>query len=268
MREVAAEWIKPNDRLTSLERLQIYNRCYWFRVLDSLYDDFPGVKSVVGSRRFHRLITAYLAKYPSRSYTLRDLGERLPLFIEAEPGWASPRERLALDMARFEWAQVVAFDGPAFPPVHVDELLGKDPSELRLGLQPYITLLDAAYPVDNFALAIKEQSSDGLHSQASNVVESGPRRAAARRVRLPKPERTLVAVHRHANSIYFKRLEPGQFALLQALQSGGTVEDACAVAAEAAEASVDLAAEIREWFENAASLGWFCRFENREPKTD
>ena len=37
-----AEFIKPNDRLSSTERLEIYSRSYWFRVLDSLYDDFPG----------------------------------------------------------------------------------------------------------------------------------------------------------------------------------------------------------------------------------
>ncbi len=33
MRAVASQIIKPNDRLTSFERLEIYNRQYWFRVL-------------------------------------------------------------------------------------------------------------------------------------------------------------------------------------------------------------------------------------------
>jgi hypothetical protein len=51
-----AEFIKPNNRLTSLERLEIYSRSYWFRILDSLYDDFPGCapcsvsETSVGSR--------------------------------------------------------------------------------------------------------------------------------------------------------------------------------------------------------------------------
>ena len=34
MHDVAAEFIKPNDRLSSFERLEIHNRQYWFRVLD------------------------------------------------------------------------------------------------------------------------------------------------------------------------------------------------------------------------------------------
>src|SRR6266478_6502467 len=68
--EVAESFIKPNDRLSSFERLEIYNRVYWFRVLDCLYDDYPGLRAVLGGPKFIKLITAYLAKYPSVSFTL------------------------------------------------------------------------------------------------------------------------------------------------------------------------------------------------------
>ena len=67
---VAAEvssFIKPNDRLTSFERLEIYNRQYWFRIFSSFEEDFPGLKSIVGVRRFERLMRAYLEANPSRS---------------------------------------------------------------------------------------------------------------------------------------------------------------------------------------------------------
>ena len=76
MDEAAAEFIKPNDRLSSFERLEIHNRQYWYRVLDCLWDDYPGLRAVIGQRKFMKLITAYLARYPSDSYTLRDLGNR------------------------------------------------------------------------------------------------------------------------------------------------------------------------------------------------
>ena len=45
MRTVAGEFIKPNDRLTSFERLEIYNRQYWFRLLSSFAEDFPGFRA-------------------------------------------------------------------------------------------------------------------------------------------------------------------------------------------------------------------------------
>src|SRR5260370_34678506 len=145
MADVASEFIKPNDRLSSFERLEIYNRQYWFRTLDCLYDDYPGLRAVVGERRFMKLATAYLTRYPSNSHTLRDLGNRLEQFLREEPQWSAPREELALDMVRFEWAQVVAFDGPANPPVTPDDILDTPASKLRLSLQPYLSLLELKF---------------------------------------------------------------------------------------------------------------------------
>ena len=98
-----AEFIKPNNRLTSLERLEIYSRSYWFRILDSLYDDFPGLRAVLGERDFRRLSRAYLADCPSRSFTLRDLGSRLVGWLERNPRYGGSCQALAIDMARLEW---------------------------------------------------------------------------------------------------------------------------------------------------------------------
>ncbi|MDE3084518.1 MAG: putative DNA-binding domain-containing protein, partial [Verrucomicrobiota bacterium] len=111
MAKVAAEFIKPNDRLTSFERLEIYARCYWFRVLDCFYDDCPALRTVLGEKKFGRLAETYLAKYPSRSFNLRNLCSRLEKFIREEPRFTAPHTELALDVARFEWAQIEAFDG-------------------------------------------------------------------------------------------------------------------------------------------------------------
>ena len=59
MKNLAAKFIKPNDRLSSFERLEIYNRCYWFRVLDCFYDDYPGLLAILGNRKFLKLAFVY-----------------------------------------------------------------------------------------------------------------------------------------------------------------------------------------------------------------
>src|SRR5947209_6251579 len=64
---VAQSFIKPNDRLSSFQRIEIYNRQYWFRLIDCMYEDYPGVRAILGQRKFNRLVRAYLKKYPSRS---------------------------------------------------------------------------------------------------------------------------------------------------------------------------------------------------------
>ena len=260
MEDLAAAFIKPNDRLSSFERLEIYNRQYWFRVLACLYDDYPGLRAIVGERKFMKLITAYLARYPSDSYTLRDLGNRLEQFLREEPHWAAPREKLAIDMARFEWAQVVAFDGPSNPPVTPDDILDASPAKLRLGLQPYLSLLELNNAVDDFLIAVKKRESDALRGEASNAVQAAPKAAKRpKRIRPPKREKVYLAVHRHDNMLYYKRLDPEAFAILTALGRGATVEDACAEAVTASDrANIDWAAQIKEWFDNWSALGWFC----------
>ena len=261
MDKLAAAFIKPNDRLSSFERLEIYNRQYWFRVLDCLWDDFPGLRAVVGERKFTKLTTAYLARYQSNSYTLRDLGNRLEQFLREEPHWAAPREKLALDMVRFEWSQVVAFDGPSKPTISPDEILDTPAGELRLGLQPYLSLLELNYAVDDFLIAVKKQESAGLRGEASNAVGSAPRERNHRKgSRPPKREKIYLAVHRHDNMLYYKRLDPEAFVILTDLCRGVTLEDACAKAVTASNrTNIDWAAQIKEWFDDWSALGWLCR---------
>src|ERR1700740_3059546 len=96
LRRTAAEIIKPNDRLTSFERLEIYNRQYWFRILSGFAEDFPGLRGVLGERRFDAVAKAYLTDCPSRSFTLRNLGSRLESWLRKHPSWAGFRQQLAL----------------------------------------------------------------------------------------------------------------------------------------------------------------------------
>jgi len=97
---IAEEIVKPNDRLTSVERLEIYNRVYWFRLLSSLADDFPGLREVIGQKAFDKVLLGYLTEMPSVSYTLRDLGSRLEAWLRAHPEFIASNERMALDMVR------------------------------------------------------------------------------------------------------------------------------------------------------------------------
>ncbi|MEP6821367.1 MAG: DNA-binding domain-containing protein [Chthoniobacterales bacterium] len=264
---VAESFIKPNDRLSSFERLEIYNRVYWFRVLDCLYDDYPGVRAIVGETKFMDLATAYLAKYPSASFTLRNLGSRLEQFLREEPQWIAPNEELVLDMTRFEWAQVVAFDDAALPKITSDEVLDTPPAKLRLGLQPYLSLLALNYPVDKFFLAVQKREVDVLRDEASNTFDAMPQMKKRKRTtRLPRRARVWLAVHRFDNTLYYKRLEPEAFALLKNLRDGKTVEKACVDAiSETTRPNVDWPGRITAWFNDWSSLGWFCQSENDRP---
>ncbi len=256
-KELTCSIIKPNDRLTSVERIEIYNRQYWFRVIDCLYDDFPGLRAIVGERRFYDLIIAYLNKYPSVSYTLRNLGSHLPQFIREEPSWVGKYSRAALDMAKFEWAQIVAFDGPALSPLAPEMLANKDPADIKLGLQPYLTILKLHYPLDDFVIALKKSEAQRSEASSERRKENTP----LVRIKLPRAQVIYLGVHRLENSLYYKRLEKPAYQLLSAIQQGATLQQACdkssASFSKEQRESGEAQQFIQEWFANWSMLRWF-----------
>jgi len=254
MRKVAASFIKPNDRLTSFERLEIYNRQYWFRLLDCFYDDYAGLRAVLGDRRFARLAQAYLARHPSESFSLRNLGRRLVEFLEAEPRWVAPNLPLALDMARLEWAQIEAFDNEARPPLAVASLEGLDPARARLRLQPHLTLLELSHPVDEFLIQIKR--AERLRDEASNAMEEHPSRLRRRLKRRLKRQTIFLAVHRQNDTVYYKRLEPEAFRVVATFRDGASVAEACMELAGGEIVPGELGDKVKSWFQTWASLGW------------
>jgi len=253
--KIAASFIKPNDRLSSFERLEIYNRQYWLRLLECFHEDYSGLRAVLGEERFGDLAVAYLANHPSESFTLRNLGRKLVDFIRAEPRWTSPRRELALDMARLEWAHIEAFDNEAKSAVTVDELLGRDAAQIHLRLQPHITLLQLAYPLDEYLIALREPPR--LRGEASNAIEETANPPAAKK-RPPKRRTVRLAVHRHGNVVYYKRLSTPQFELLLALQSGASLECALRTLAGARRAP-----PVQSWFKDWSALGWFWMREQK-----
>jgi len=256
MRKVASEFIKPNERLTSFERLEIYNRQYWFRLADSLSDDFPGLIKLMGQTKFDALITEYLLRYPSSSFTLRNLGSRLAEFLREEPQLAHPNEEMCQQMALFEWAKVVAFDGAAKPSLNVSRVEGLEPSTLRLHLQPYISLLCCNYAFDEYMS--NEDTKEHTHQESGLVRTRGSKRC---KTGLPGAERAFIAIHRFDNSVYFKRLEQEAFVLLSSISSGADLQTALehTIATEygAADGSLDLITKLPYWFSTWSELGWF-----------
>jgi hypothetical protein len=261
---IAEEIVKPNDRLTSVERLEIYNRVYWFRLLSSLADDFPGLREVIGQEAFDKVLLGYLTEMPSVSYTLRDLGSRLENWLREHPELIASNERMALDMVRLEWADIEAFDAAEYPILSQAELaaLGEDPV---FHLQPYLQLLDLAYPVDELLLRVRE-TEDPETDISSNVVmmdhsDSAPRK----RLPLPKSKKVFLAVHRQENTVYFKRLKPEGFALLRAIQQGQPLSQAIETSVNWSGKKLERVMEqLHDWFANWSQLGWFCRPPEKE----
>jgi hypothetical protein len=254
--DLAASYIKPNDRLSSFDRLEIYNRQYWFRTIGAVSEDYPAIGAVLGAKKFDALILAYLRENPSTSFTLRNLSANLPKWLESHPEFAPRRHDLLLDIARLEWAYVEAFDGADIAPLTAADL-GDLGAASTLFLQPHLQLLDLRYPVDELVLAVHRQTAPS--DIMSNAVTE---RKKAKQTRLPAMRRSQVhlAVHRYENSVYYRRIDREAFRLLSSLKKGVLLGPALELAfSETNLSPEDQAAKIQEYFAHASELGWFCK---------
>ena len=251
----AETFIKPNDRLSSFERLEIYARQYWFRLYSSFEEDFPGLKAIVGGKNFEKLMRDYLTDCPSQSFSLRNLGSQLESWLRAHPAYVEPRFDLAMDMVRLEWAHIEAFDSAELPLLDPDDLASID-EDSALHLQPYLRVLDLKYPVEDLLIDLRNES--GSSDASSNNASISRRTRRVRQVAVLEPEQIYLAVHRHQNSIYYKRLDAEEYRLLQALLAGKPIGAAIDTAFEnSAIAEDDRGAFLQHAFASWASLGWF-----------
>ncbi len=256
MQQVVDGIVKPNDRLSSTERLEIYSRSYWFRIISSLNEDFVGLRAVVGDQKFDTLVQAYLTENPSRSFTLRNLGSRLESWLRANPQYIHPHEQLALDMVRLEWADTECFDAAEEPALTLDDIahLGEDP---KLRLQPHIQLLDLHYPVDKLLLEIREEANSES-DEASNTFSERRRRARVKRVRNSKPKAVFVVVHRVDYLVYFKRVTPEAFRILTSFRNGMGLSEAIDAAFNPSTLPQAKITElVQGWFRDWAEWKWF-----------
>jgi hypothetical protein len=255
MSTVAESFIAPNSRLSAFERLEIYNRQYWFRVLGALAEDFTALRAVVGGKAFEALSIAYLAAHPSRSFSMRNLGSQMVEWLARNPEYAGRRRWLAIDVAHIEWAFIEAFDSAEREPLTLDQIATLD-GESRLALQPHLRLIELDYAADELALALhvrqkRETSEAGLEH------DSGPEAPA----RLPKLRRKLiwVAAHRVEFTVYYRRLKREEFLTLASLGRGLPLGEA--LEAGFLDSGISQARRpkrVREWFANWAELGWIC----------
>jgi hypothetical protein len=255
MTDVAESFIAPNSRLTAFERLEIYNRQYWFRVLGALAEDFTALRAVLGSRAFEALSIAYLTAHPSRSFSLRNLGSKLVDWLAANPEFAGRRPRLAVDVARIEWAFVEAFDSAQRDPLTLEQIATVDANS-RLALQPHLQLIALDYPADEIVLRLHE--GEKRQATEAGVREEEPETEPAK---IPPLRRraTWVASHRLDNSVYYRRLRREEFETLSAIRAGATLAQALETGLAHSRASQSRqAALVRDMFANWAELGWIC----------
>jgi hypothetical protein len=234
--------------LTALERLDIYNRSYFARLLECLREEYSVLAFALGSDLFDAFAVGYLESHPSSSYTLNKLGESFPEYLAASRPEHAARSstdwpEFMIDLARLERAVNEVFDGPGTEgrPLLTAERLQACPPErwpaARLVCAPCLRLIELRYPVSDYFSAARRQ-------------ESAP---------IPPARESFVAVSRQDYRVRRYELTAPQHALLAALLAGEPVGAAIERAAAISPAGDEqFAAELSDWFRAWTAAGFLC----------
>ena len=154
--------------MTSVERLAIYQNAYFARLLECMHSIYPLLLRAMGEEAFDALAVGYLHAYPSRSYTLDQLGDEFPRFLDEtrpdrdEAGQATEEwPDFLKDLAELESAIGKVFDGPGTegqPMLSAEQLAAVNPADWpRLRLTPAACLRTMAFrfPVNDYFTAVR-----------------------------------------------------------------------------------------------------------------
>jgi hypothetical protein len=140
--------IVGDARLSAAARLDLYANMYFFRILDVLRDEFPRVRATVGEAPFHDLITDYLLAAPPAHPSLREVGGRLPAYLEAH-ALGVERPWLAA-LAALERTHRELFDGPDAIPLTMGAMRSLPPegfAPLPVRLVPCHRILEQGFGI-------------------------------------------------------------------------------------------------------------------------
>lgn len=252
--------ITRSRALTAAERLAIYANAYHTRLLECLGEVYPWLKRTLGDEAFEVFAFGYLQEYPSRSYTLNDLGRSFPHYLEKtrpqadsdenDPSGASAEEaddwpEFLIDLARLEWAIYEVFDGPGVegqPLLNADAFLNVPPerwAEVQLDMVPCFQLLATRFPVNDYYTRLR-QAKDG---------ESVP---------LPSAQPSFVALTRRDYVVRRYNLSETEFELLRALHRGLPLGQGIEHALRSSNDDLTrLAEDLKLWFRNWTAEGFF-----------
>jgi len=224
-----------SDALPAADRLAIYERMYFWRLLDVLREDHPRTAAVLGDEAFRAVAQAYLARHPSEDPSVAHVGRGLASFLEANltpgaPPWTA-------DLARLEWARREVFDAADAPVLTLDALRAIPSerwSETRFRVVPAFTRLVAGWPVQR---------------AWATAPEEGPATLAA--------ERTALRVWRSGFAVYHAPMSRREEAAFASLVAGERFAALCEAFADLPdeEAASQAATLLLAWVEDGMIAG-------------
>ncbi len=205
--------VTDNDIASVHARLNVYSSGYMMRLLDCMYADYSISRKFMGEELFDSFAKAYLMYHPSTSYTLYDLGEKFPDFLDkTKPQLPEGEDSSAYDipatLARVERARQVAMRARGTEDdildINVDDVYQMFSATLNIRIPECLQLLELDLPMKEFFEAVLRDEE----------------------YKLPLPQKTFMAISRKNYSIVLDEISEMQYLLLQECRNHANLYDA------------------------------------------
>lgn len=126
-------------------RLAIYRDSYYLCLTNILRKDFPLLEKLLGEQAFEDLAMAYINQYPSKYFSIKDFGERLPSFLQTQTYSGRPHLK---ELAELTWEldnTMVTADAPLLTVNDLAAISQEKWGDLQLNLHPSVKLLTQHY---------------------------------------------------------------------------------------------------------------------------
>lgn len=215
-------------------RLAIYSNAYRARLAEALESNYPMLAQLLGATQFGELARLCIDRQPSKHYSVRWFGERLPDLLAANDPYRD--QPLLAELARWEWSMNCAFDAADMPGLTAASLAERSPEQwggLRFTFHPSMRLLSLRTnaPAVWRALSRQETPPEGVQEETS---------------------RDWLLWRRKLDTLY-RSLSVAEARALQAASSGESFAAVCDIlAAEMGEevAAVEAAKLLARWLED------------------
>lgn len=227
--------MKDGPKLSAVQRVAIYNQQYWFRLLSTMQDIFPFMLRLFGFEAFaEEIATPYLLAHPPSHWSLNELGNKLPLWIEKN--YHEKDKRLILEAAVLDEAYDRLFFAGHLP--HIGKMLpGK-----KLYLQTSLSLFHLSSNVFSLRKALLKETPEYWQENDFPKISWGPKRY-------------FVLYREPLGDIVFKKIEAGQYLLLQAFQKGATLEEVITKVIDRID-SKGIEDKMKKWFYDWVKKGF------------
>ncbi len=276
--------IEPSNLCTPAERLSVYANAYFWRLVDTLADDYSIVRDLIGKKLFYDTAVDYLRKNPSRHYSLSMLGAEFPAYLrrDAEPLRAYLAATTA-PVAASESASDLASDDASADTAVEDSERSLSPFENRQADLDFVCdvalversiqeVFDAprtpqlamddllSIPMDDWGRIrfhfIEACQLHRLSYPVSAYMQSLKKDAETP---IPAREESWVAVFRKDFRTWRIPLTLPQFALLTTLAAGRPLGEALEECIAHDEVDADeVIGSLKEWFQVWTAEGWFA----------